>query len=57
MAKLALTLACGDYDRTLALRTGAVRPEDLQIKDAPDRRLTTKGSRYDAPVFVQPQRE
>ena len=27
MAKLALTLACGDYDRTLALRTGAVRPE------------------------------
>ena len=32
MAKLALTLACGDYDRTLALRTGAVRPEGVELK-------------------------
>ena len=26
MAKLALTLACGDYDRTRAIRTGEVQP-------------------------------
>ena len=33
MTPLSLTLACGDYDRTLALRTGAVRPDgvDLQV--------------------------
>ena len=31
MAKLALTLACGDYDRTLALRTGAVRPQGVEL--------------------------
>jgi 4,5-dihydroxyphthalate decarboxylase len=32
MAKLALTLACGDYDRTVALRTGAVRPEGVELE-------------------------
>lgn len=31
MAGLPLTLACGDYDRTLALRTGAVRPEGVEL--------------------------
>jgi 4,5-dihydroxyphthalate decarboxylase len=31
MAGLSLTLACGDYDRTLALRTGAVRPEGVEL--------------------------
>jgi 4,5-dihydroxyphthalate decarboxylase len=31
MGKLALTLACGDYDRTLALRTGAVRPDGVEL--------------------------
>lgn len=31
MARLALTLACGDYDRTLALRTGAVRPDGVDL--------------------------
>jgi 4,5-dihydroxyphthalate decarboxylase len=35
MAKLALTLACGDYDRTLALRTGAVRPEGVDLEVLP----------------------
>jgi 4,5-dihydroxyphthalate decarboxylase len=32
MAKLALTLACGDYDRTLPLRTGAVRLEGVELE-------------------------
>jgi 4,5-dihydroxyphthalate decarboxylase len=31
MAKLNLTLALGDYDRTLALKTGAVRPEGVDL--------------------------
>jgi 4,5-dihydroxyphthalate decarboxylase len=31
MARLELTLACGDYDRTLPLRTGAVRPEGVEL--------------------------
>jgi 4,5-dihydroxyphthalate decarboxylase len=31
MARLHLTLACGDYDRTLALRTGAVQPEGVEL--------------------------
>ena len=29
---LTLTLACGDYDRTLPLRTGAVRPDGVELK-------------------------
>jgi 4,5-dihydroxyphthalate decarboxylase len=32
MATLTLTLACGDYDRTLALRTGAVRPDGVELE-------------------------
>jgi 4,5-dihydroxyphthalate decarboxylase len=31
MARLTLTLACGDYDRTLAFKTGAVRPEGVEL--------------------------
>ena len=31
MARLALTLACGDYDRTRALATGAVRPDGVEL--------------------------
>jgi len=31
MAKLALTLACGDYDRTRALATGAVQPAGVEL--------------------------
>jgi 4,5-dihydroxyphthalate decarboxylase len=31
MSTLRLTLACGDYDRTLALRTGAVRPDGVEL--------------------------
>ena len=31
MGKLALTLACGPYDRTEALRTGAVQPEGIDL--------------------------
>lgn len=31
MAPLHLTLACGDYDRTLALKTGAVRPQGVEL--------------------------
>jgi 4,5-dihydroxyphthalate decarboxylase len=31
MAKLALTLACGDYDRTRALMTGAVQPAGVEL--------------------------
>ena len=31
MAKLALTLACGDYDRTRALTTGAVQPAGVEL--------------------------
>jgi 4,5-dihydroxyphthalate decarboxylase len=31
MARFQLTLACGDYDRTLALKTGAVRPEGVEL--------------------------
>ena len=32
MGKLPLTLACGPYDRTEALRTGAVQPEGIDLK-------------------------
>ncbi len=32
MAALTLTLACGDYDRTLPLRTGAVRPDGVELR-------------------------
>jgi 4,5-dihydroxyphthalate decarboxylase len=32
MATLTLTLACGDYDRTLALRTGAVRVPGVELR-------------------------
>jgi 4,5-dihydroxyphthalate decarboxylase len=32
MPTLTLTLACGDYDRTLPLRTGAVRPDGVELK-------------------------
>ncbi len=31
MAKLTLTLACGDYDRTRALTTGAVQPAGVEL--------------------------
>jgi len=31
MAPLSLTLACGDYDRTLAIRTGAVTPRNVTL--------------------------
>ena len=31
MGKLTLTLALGDYDRTLALKTGLVRPEGVEV--------------------------
>jgi 4,5-dihydroxyphthalate decarboxylase len=31
MARLAVTLACGDYDRVQALRTGAVKPEGVDL--------------------------
>jgi len=31
MSKLQLTFACNDYDRTVALRTGAVRPEGVDL--------------------------
>jgi 4,5-dihydroxyphthalate decarboxylase len=32
MARLTLTLACGDYDRTLPLRTGAVQPDGVELR-------------------------
>jgi 4,5-dihydroxyphthalate decarboxylase len=32
MARLTLTLACGDYDRTLPLRLGTVRPEGVALE-------------------------
>jgi 4,5-dihydroxyphthalate decarboxylase len=32
MATLHLQLACGDYDRTLALKTGAVQPDGVELK-------------------------
>jgi 4,5-dihydroxyphthalate decarboxylase len=32
MARLPLTLACGDYDRTLPLRTGAVQPDGVELR-------------------------
>jgi 4,5-dihydroxyphthalate decarboxylase len=32
MTTLTLTLACGDYDRTLALRTGAVRVPGVELR-------------------------
>lgn len=35
MRSLALTLACGDYDRTLPLRTGAVRPDGVELRVIP----------------------
>ncbi|WP_238019784.1 hypothetical protein KZZ52_43785 [Dactylosporangium sp. AC04546] len=31
MSRISVTLACGDYDRTEALRTGAVRPEGVDL--------------------------
>src|SRR5438309_3533053 len=31
MSKLRLTLACGPYDRTLALRDGSIQPEGIDI--------------------------
>lgn len=35
MEKLALTVACGDYDRTQALQTGAVEPEGIKLNYLP----------------------
>lgn len=35
MANLALTMACGPYDRTEALRTGTVRPEGIDLTYVP----------------------
>lgn len=35
MSSLALTLACGDYDRTLPLRTGAVRANGVELRVIP----------------------
>ena len=31
VARLALTLACGDYDRTRAIKTGEVRPDGVEL--------------------------
>ena len=31
MARLTLTLACGDYDRTRAIRTGEVTPDGVEL--------------------------
>ena len=31
MTSLRLTLACGPYDRTLALRDGTIRPEGIEL--------------------------
>ncbi len=35
MAKLRLTLACGDYDRTRGLRDGSVRPDGIELTYLP----------------------
>src|SRR5207244_12843001 len=35
MEKLSLTVACGEYDRTHALQTGAVRPEGIRLTYIP----------------------
>ena len=35
MEKLHLTVACGDYDRTKALQTGAVEPEGIELNYLP----------------------
>jgi 4,5-dihydroxyphthalate decarboxylase len=35
MTRLKLTLACGDYDRTLPLRTGAVEPRGVELRVLP----------------------
>jgi 4,5-dihydroxyphthalate decarboxylase len=35
MTALTLTLACGDYDRTLPLRTGAVKPRGVELRVLP----------------------
>ena len=35
MEKLSLTVACGDYDRTHALQTGAVQPEGIRLTYIP----------------------
>jgi 4,5-dihydroxyphthalate decarboxylase len=32
MARLPLTLACGDYDRTLPLKTGDVQPDGVELR-------------------------
>src|SRR4029450_13920487 len=31
VARLTLTLACGDYDRTRAIRTGEVKPDGVEL--------------------------
>ena len=31
VARLNLTLACGDYDRTRAIRTGEVKPDGVEL--------------------------
>src|SRR5438093_10417476 len=35
MGKLSLTVACGEYDRTHALQTGAVQPEGIRLTYIP----------------------
>ena len=35
MEKLYLTVACGDYDRTHALQTGAVEAEGIRLNYVP----------------------
>ncbi|HWF96183.1 MAG TPA: hypothetical protein VG291_14605 [Xanthobacteraceae bacterium] len=35
MTHLRLTLACGPYDRTQALRDGTIRPEGIELNDVP----------------------
>ena len=35
MEKLFLTVACGNYDRTFALQTGAVQAEGIRINYVP----------------------
>jgi hypothetical protein len=31
VSRLDLTLACGDYDRTRAIRTGEVKPDGVEL--------------------------
>ncbi|MGH7817684.1 MAG: ABC transporter substrate-binding protein, partial [Candidatus Binatia bacterium] len=35
MEKLFLTVGCGDYDRTVALRTGAIEAEGIKLNYIP----------------------